>query len=630
MENQVLDLEQTLNKLMGSLEDTDEVMRILKQISENRTEMNKSLNYQSNLLNIQQTNMEDFKLSPVIIRDANSTSIFGPASVYNESLLMANNNPHRKNYRSTQPMKHIPDENLNTFFDFKQSDLQPPSELKTAVSLFFRLQYPSISVFIHRESFLYFFLNNDYDNDFVSEELVYAISALGLRMSEDDQSRMKADKYYDNAKAMVFQLDSTSISTDESSITKIQTLLCLAIYDIGRGKLTSGWLLSGLAFRMGFDFGFELDPKEWQLSHLHSDEQYSRNKELNSKFPFHIHKVKSRIYWGCYIADHFISLVLGRPTTLKLSDTNMPASENMPELANIDEFVYLNPKTKSVDSAYPGLKALVELINLTDYMLPSVFEPLANSQQELLNLEYSKRLEKVYSYNAKILKWKANLPQKLQWTHKDLKESCNTLVLQTPICYYYIVLLCLNRPFIQLAAIKPKEYELYPYVICDNIVREIEIMIASFKTTNEENNRAINIFFVYCIIMSISVLYISFSILKEKDEKLKIEATLVLFSQFLDHCSTIWRVAEKPSEVTKQRIKNLWNDSAPDKDHLNQDNSETQTGKSDPFMNIMDNLFNPNGIEAGQSLLRYDLASMDWDNLFNLDLDFQGTGFPGL
>lgn len=48
---------------------------------------------------------------------------------------------------------------------------------------------------------------------------------------------------------------------------------------------------------------------------------------LNSDYPFHIVNVKSRIYWSCYIADNFVSLVLGRPKTLKLSDTNMPVSE---------------------------------------------------------------------------------------------------------------------------------------------------------------------------------------------------------------------------------------------------------------------------------------------------------------
>lgn len=68
-------------------------------------------------------------------------------------------------------------------------------------------------------------------------------------------------------------------------------------------------------------------------------------------------------------ADNFISLVFGRPTTLKLSDANMPGSKDMGDLTNIEEYVYHNPSTNVIESAYPTIKALVELINLSNHIL---------------------------------------------------------------------------------------------------------------------------------------------------------------------------------------------------------------------------------------------------------------------
>lgn len=182
---------------------------------------------------------------------------------------------------------------------------------------------------------------------------------------------------------------------------------------------------------MRFDFGFELDPKEWQILNLDQNNQGRIKKKFHAEYPFQIHNVKSRIYWGCYIADNFVSLVLGRPTTLKLSDTNMPESEDMGDLTNIEEYVYHNPQTNLIQSAYPTIKALAELINLSNYILTSVFEPLINLPQEQLNIEYSKRLKKLHFNNRKSLKWRSELPNALQWNRGNMENSCNYVFLHT-------------------------------------------------------------------------------------------------------------------------------------------------------------------------------------------------------
>lgn len=203
-------------------------------------------------LNIQSdssSNLHGINLSQVVVQEAKSTSIFGPASIYNESLLIENEQKisHRN---SVQQLKGMVGK-AKFRFNFKQSEVQHPMEVKSAVSLFFQFQYPSIFSFIHRESFVYYFLSNDYDNDFFSEDLVFAIGALGSRMSDNENLQKQSEYFYGHAKSLVIKSSEDRCFTNETSITKLQTLLCLALYDIGRGKLLATF---GLAFRMGFDF----------------------------------------------------------------------------------------------------------------------------------------------------------------------------------------------------------------------------------------------------------------------------------------------------------------------------------------------------------------------------------------
>ena len=40
------------------------------------------------------------------------------------------------------------------------------------------------------------------------------------------------------------------------------------------------------------------------------------------------------------MADHFISLLLGRPSILKISDASIPVTSDLPDLEWIDDFTY--------------------------------------------------------------------------------------------------------------------------------------------------------------------------------------------------------------------------------------------------------------------------------------------------
>lgn len=68
---------------------------------------------------------------------------------------------------------------------------------------------------------------------------------------------------------------------------------------------------------MAQDLGFQKDPATWaeheSLLNNHEDVE-----------------VRRRIYWGCYISDKLISLVLGRPVQLLYAEAEVRELETQP------------------------------------------------------------------------------------------------------------------------------------------------------------------------------------------------------------------------------------------------------------------------------------------------------------
>lgn len=464
-----------------------------------------------------------------------------------------------------------------------QSNPKSSSIIKTSVSLFFKYMYSSSFLFIHRESFLYFFLNDEEDCDFVSLELIYAISALGAKISTENNIRMKADEFYSIAKNKVLEIANGEHFITESSIPKFQTLLCLAFYDLGRGELTSCWLLSGLAFRVGFDFGFELDPKDWNVtfnktpkarstrtsiayslsdfsSSASSNASLNQSREnLYQDYPFDICQVRLRIYWGSYVADRFICLVTGRSSTLKLVDVTIPDTQDIGDLTGIEDFIYydLTSSKQYACRAFHCLKAVVELLNLSEDISMKVFGPTIEPG--------TNRFDLTTEFNLKLLQWKQNLGTELFWNKSILKRTAHNELYMGPRYTFFIIILSINRPFVSMIALTASKNPTFAnstsVKICDDIIDDIEIVIKALKF-HETKYKVFkpHILVVYSTILTISVLLWKFKIAKDVSEKNAIIAKVELFFEFLKKCSSIWTLAVNPVSVFHKKIEALYFD----------------------------------------------------------------------
>lgn len=296
-----------------------------------------------------------------------------------------------------------------------------------SLSNFYRWLYPGHFIFVHRESFLYGFFNhakNNYaDSHYCSTELIYAMCAIGSRLSPELQDM--SEWYYEQSKKTLLKL--VFDEQNNASITTVQALFCLAFYELGKGCNQLAWYFSGLAIRVGYDMGFQLDPKVWYT-------EDSKSQLTESEL-----EIRSRIYWGCYIADHFICLMLGRTSTLSVSNSTIPESDELPEVEGTEEFRFIG---KHVLQISLPLKNLIILSRIVQVFTSKIFieSDDTNVRVQLLN-----------TFNSQVFQWRQSLPGFLQWSKKLLQdeEVSTDPTISYFWYYYYIVLLTFNKPFLE-------------------------------------------------------------------------------------------------------------------------------------------------------------------------------------
>lgn len=399
-----------------------------------------------------------------------------PESSANSAPPVGTNSIYPTNSLSISKKKRTP-EQLKTLVSMRMLSRSPL--ILRSLSLFFKWLYPGHFMFIHRETFLSaLFGDESAKSYYCSEELVYAISALGSKLSSSDgELFVKSEEYYRIAKnkalKLVFQLDGNSFAelTSSNKLAFIQTLLCLAFYDVGAGENAMAWYLSGLAFRIAHEIGLHLNPNAW--NDVYKDELSDLDFE-----------VRSRIYWGCYIADHLISVLFGRSTTLRLSNSTVPETDELPDIeTGIEDYIF-DPKA-TLSLANP-LKRLIVLSRITEVFAGKIF-----IQTQSLN----KRCQYLSKFNVEMMHWRQDLPDELAWSKESLKQlKCFNPTTTYVWFHYYIVLISYNKPFIFDR--KPSRQ------LIEDYIEELHLILDVWKS-NFENFEKCSIYMVYSVILAV-------------------------------------------------------------------------------------------------------------------------------
>ncbi|KAF5227791.1 hypothetical protein FAUST_11549 [Fusarium austroamericanum] len=265
-----------------------------------------------------------------------------------------------------------------------------------ALQQFFRWQYPHF-MFVYRETFLRDHFGERKGCKYWSSALLLSICALGLLISEDERERGLVEQFFRAAESIVMVS-----GLNRPSIPTVQCFLCLAFFEIGQGNVSKGWAYSGIAFRMAQDLGFQSDPMNW----LPHDSTIVSSEDI---------EIRRRIYWGCYISDKLISLILGRSVQLAFDSSEVELLEFMIDGPGME---YWRPvgfddglNELRGQSNIPYLKEQIRLYRIVERMMTTVF----SSRTPRTQTDISTRQTLLDNLNLELLQWKDALPPFARW-----------------------------------------------------------------------------------------------------------------------------------------------------------------------------------------------------------------------
>lgn len=409
--------------------------------------------------------------------------------------------------------------------------LMNSSSLITCLENFFKFQYPDIAMFIHRESFLNDFLHPLSFKGYCSEELIYAIAALGAKCSEDDNLRNLASSFFETSKTKIF---SKKICVPH--INTLQALLCLSLYELGDGNASASWMLSGMAFRMGYDLGFQLNPQDWAIE--------QSTVEGHPAITTMDVMVRSRVYWGCFVFDHFVSLLMGRPVTVRKSEATIPSSEHLPNSTGIDNYIFQPATYPNSVANIDASKSLISLCSLSE-CVGMVLSEIFSKDSAGDDMSYLTK-RKIEDFNQYLEEWRSLLPTEMRWNKSTLKKLAYNPTALNFRLYYYILKLCLNRPFINEA--NNPSYEL-----CNDAISELAICLDKFN----QSGIPPSILVVYLSILGISVALLKVhSSNKTPNSAQDIENLKVYYTTISNSCQN-WKLATRSLLYLKNKIAEL-------------------------------------------------------------------------
>lgn len=288
------------------------------------------------------------------------------------------------------------------------------------VRTFFRTQYPNLFLYIFDKDVVLRELDaKNLDGPFLCPELVYAICANTAALSYNE-----ADAYADLVLRALF-MDNLSLSV---AIAQCYTLL--AIHAFSKGQISKGWLLAGLAIRVGLDVGSDMNQGEKACP------------------------TTNRLFMASILIDVYIAMAVGRRSSI--------AQYNLPILRLENES----------DVDYMNLKYCVELVEFSRAMVRTTYQPVTFDKDPKIN--YLLKFNRSKAFNVKMLKWKSSLDPVCHWLYQSMKSSKNLAEENHSVKYmYYYLLIFLNKPFLHV----PKQHSTL-YII-EEISKEMMLIISA-------------------------------------------------------------------------------------------------------------------------------------------------------
>ncbi|KAI5288685.1 hypothetical protein KEM54_005001, partial [Ascosphaera aggregata] len=248
-------------------------------------------------------------------------------------------------------------------------------------------------------------------SQYCSPLLVNAILAIGCHYSSlpgargnpSDPSTV-GDHFFSEAKKLILEND----EYERAKLCTVQALALMSVREAGCGREGSGWVYSGMSFRMALDLGLNVDPIDLGFHNFTSEELDTRRVT----------------FWGCFLIDKYWSNYLGRQA--QLTNTNMavamfdvyPEEEASPWVPYTDSGVILE-ELKQPSRVRTISQQMIRLSEISDDLLSTFYHPAAYGKS-MGRHEQARHLNRIYK---KLENWKTELPKELQSGHASLPAA---------------------------------------------------------------------------------------------------------------------------------------------------------------------------------------------------------------
>ncbi|KAM7190074.1 Fungal specific transcription factor domain containing protein [Rhypophila sp. PSN 637] len=233
---------------------------------------------------------------------------------------------------------------------------------------------------------------------FYSTFLHLAMLAAGYRFS--DRSRETVKRFTLGSWESTLHRETRFLVESElerpGGLTSVQGLLILGDLEFGAGRDTAGWIYSGIATRLAFALGLQVQDVSWDSNH-------STGSGAD---------VKRLVMTACVMFDRHWALLLGRPTTIKNQDLGIKLlpKESFPLTSSptIDELVH---------------QRLVELMDLASKIADS--QNTASDTSAILATTEGDGNAYLHAVtlDQQLQAWYRRLPEELSWTPGNIKAA---------------------------------------------------------------------------------------------------------------------------------------------------------------------------------------------------------------
>ncbi|EEQ32333.1 nitrogen assimilation transcription factor nirA [Microsporum canis CBS 113480] len=155
-------------------------------------------------------------------------------------------------------------------------------------------------------------------SQYCSALLVNAMLALGCHFStwpvareDPNDSSTAGDHFFKEAKRLILENDEHT----KAKLCTVQALALMSVREAGCGREGSGWVYSGMSFRMAYDLGLNVDSAGLGSYNLTAEDIDARRVT----------------FWGCFLFDKCWSNYLGRQPQLSGSHITVPKFDVFPK-----------------------------------------------------------------------------------------------------------------------------------------------------------------------------------------------------------------------------------------------------------------------------------------------------------